>query len=160
MSLLKTLAYKHKTTARRIGKKYGDTVQTPHGPRRCLKVVVPREGKKPLVATFGGIPLIRQHAAEGIADPFLLPFYKRTELVQRLLADTCEVCGSDEDIEVHHIRKLADLRKKGRPEADGWKRLMACRRRKTLVLCRRCHRGLHAGRPLTQYTDKEHWRAG
>jgi len=27
---------------------------------------------------------------------------------------------------------------------------MALRRRKTLVLCRKCHRDLHAGRPLAR----------
>jgi hypothetical protein len=29
-------------------------------------------------------------------------------------------------------------------------RLMAARRRKTLVLCRSCHEAIHAGRPVRQ----------
>ncbi|HEY6409123.1 MAG TPA: hypothetical protein VIY29_16810, partial [Ktedonobacteraceae bacterium] len=36
--------------------------------------------------------------------------------LQRVFADTCELCGSSERVEVHHIRKLADLEKPGRKE--------------------------------------------
>ncbi|WP_416212319.1 hypothetical protein [Nostoc sp. DedQUE09] len=31
----------------------------------------------------------------------------RSEVVQRLLAQECEICGATDNIEVHHIRKLA-----------------------------------------------------
>ena len=41
-------------------------------------------------------------------------FIGHNEIVQRLLADECELCGSKENVEVHHIRKLADLKIKGR----------------------------------------------
>ncbi|MFE0061731.1 hypothetical protein [Streptomyces sp. NPDC059003] len=50
-------------------------------------------------------------------------------------------------MEVHHIRKLADLKQPDRPERPVWVKLMAMRRRKTLVVCRRCHEAIHAGRP-------------
>lgn len=56
----------------------------------------------------------------------------RSELVKRLLADTCEMCGSKEDVEVHHIRKLADLNTEGRPEKPAWVKRMAAPRRKCL----------------------------
>ncbi|MEU2030737.1 hypothetical protein [Nocardia amamiensis] len=49
-------------------------------------------------------------------------------------------------MEVHHIRKLADLSKPGRREKPSWIRLMAMRRRKTLVNYRACHEDIHAGR--------------
>ena len=48
----------------------------------------------------------------------------RTELVKRLLADTCELCGSKENIEVHHIRKLADVKNKGLLNAPTWAQVM------------------------------------
>ena len=48
-------------------------------------------------------------------------------------------------MQVHHIRKLADLQTKGRT-LDLYERVMAGRRRKTLVLCRKCHADVHAGR--------------
>ena len=57
LSLTKTLAAKHKTSARKMHRRYAATADTEHGPRACLKVVVQRDdGKRPLVAQFGGIP--------------------------------------------------------------------------------------------------------
>src|SRR6185295_3170359 len=72
-------------------------------------------------------------------------FINTTELVQRLLADKCELCGGRDRIQVHHIRALKDLKRKGRSDKPLWAKLMAARRRKTLVLCHRCHLGIHAG---------------
>jgi hypothetical protein len=76
-SLLKTLACKYRSTVRKMSRKYRATVETPHGPRRCLQVTVERkEGKKPLVARFGGIPLKRERTAT-LADvrPVTAPAY-------------------------------------------------------------------------------------
>ncbi|MFJ8505119.1 hypothetical protein [Streptomyces avermitilis] len=36
--------------------------------------------------------------------------------------------------------------KPGRPERPPWVHLMAMRKRKTLVVCERCHQDNHAGR--------------
>lgn len=69
----------------------------------------------------------------------------RTELVKRLLAEKCELCGSTKNIEVHHIRKLADLKKKGQAEVPKWVQIMSARKRKTLVVCRECHVAIHNG---------------
>jgi group II intron reverse transcriptase/maturase len=145
-SLLKTLASKHRTTLGKMASKYGSTVETPYGPRRCLKVTQPREGKPPLVATFGGIPLRRHRLADLNDQPVQRFGPRRSELLQRVLAEECELCGSRERVEVHHIRKLADLKKPGRKPRPPWVEVMAARRRKTLVLCRDCHEALHAGR--------------
>ncbi|MGW4842989.1 HNH endonuclease [Nocardia brasiliensis] len=57
---------------------------------------------------------------------------KRKELIHRLLAGRCEICEATAGLEVHRIRKLADLNKPGRREKPSWTRLMAMRRRKTL----------------------------
>ena len=146
-SLLKTLARKYKTRVNQIVKKYKSTIQTPEGPRRCFEVNVQREGKKPLIARFGGISLKRQTWAE-IKDQTKTLYYQSTptELVQRLLADTCELCGSTNHCQVHHIRKLADLKVKGQKAKPQWKAIMAARRRKTLVVCKDCHVAIHAGK--------------
>lgn len=147
VSLLKTLAYKHKTGTIAQLRKYQANFQAANGTTyRCLEITVPREGKKPLIARFGGIPLQRQTRAI-LADQ--IPIYERSErneLVKRLLADKCEMCGSQEHIQVHHIRKLADLEKKGR-ERPRWVQIMAARRRKTLVVCHLCHQAIHTGQP-------------
>ena len=63
-SLAKTLANKHKISCRKVIRRYLSTVETEHGQRACLKVVVHRgEGKRPLTAQFGGIPLKRKRQA-------------------------------------------------------------------------------------------------
>jgi len=65
----------------------------------------------------------------------------RTELTQRLLANQCEWCGTKQgSMEVHHIKKLKDLKGKAK-----WEKNMIARRRKTLVLCHECHVKLHKG---------------
>ncbi|WP_432075094.1 hypothetical protein [Streptomyces wuyuanensis] len=71
---------------------------------------------------------------------------KRNELIHRLLAGQCEMCEGRDGLQVHHVRKLADLDKPGRPERPQWVCVMAMRRRKTLVVCERCHQEIHAGR--------------
>lgn len=147
-SLLKTLANTHKTSSTAIACKYQTTVQAPNGTDlQCLQVVVEREGRKPLVAQFGGIQLIPQPKAP-ILDQLPKPMNTRTEILQRILKNTCELCKSTKDIEVHHIRKLADLKGKGGRERPAWVKLMAARHRKTLVVCRTCHTKIHAGQPL------------
>ena len=72
-------------------------------------------------------------------------FNPRTELVQRLRVDRCESCESRDGVPVPHLRKRADLHKKGRAR-DLYERVLAGRRRKPLVLCRQCHAEVHAGR--------------
>jgi hypothetical protein len=71
---------------------------------------------------------------------------ERSELEKRLLAETCELCGSHEQIEVHHIRALKDLQVRGRAPKPEWVTIMAARHRKTLITCRKCHHDIHAGR--------------
>ncbi len=140
--------------------KYRAPVETPYGPMKCLKVIVERaEGKKPLVAYFGGIPLRRQKEAVLYDQVPRMFDGTRSELVKRLLADTCEMCGGKENIEVHHIRKLADLKVEGRSEKPAWVKRMAARRRKTLVVCQDCHDAIHAGRPTRQFSRTGHRRA-
>ena len=58
--MLKTLAGKHRSTATKMADKYQATIDTPAGPRVCFQTTVEREGRKPLVARFGGIPLKRR----------------------------------------------------------------------------------------------------
>jgi hypothetical protein len=144
-SLLMTLAAKHRSSVAKMVKKFSAETLTLEGPRKCIKLVIAREGKKPLVATFGGIPFKRKKDAILVDEEVRPIFNPRTELVVRLQADRCEICESRDGVQVHHIRKLADLKKKGRT-LDLYQHVMAARRRKTLVLCRKCHAAAHTGR--------------
>ena len=132
--------------------KYKTVIDTPAGPRKCLQLVIERDrGRKPLVVRFGGIPLRRVRTAALTDQRPVMASAKRNELIHRLLAGRCELCEGTEGLEVHHVRKLADLNKPGRREKPPWTELMAKRRRKTLVICRRCHEDIHAGRATKPY---------
>ena len=150
-SLARTLANKHKTTARKVFRRYKGVAQTEHGERACLRVEVQRgDGKRPLVAQFGGIPLKRQRQAVLVDRRPQQYRSDRNELLRRFLAEECELCGATVDIQVHHVRALRDLNVRGQREKPLWIRTMAARRRKTLVVCRPCHTDIHAGRSKPQ----------
>ncbi|PGM50802.1 group II intron reverse transcriptase/maturase [Bacillus cereus] len=74
--------------------------------------------------------------------PLTAKYSCRSSIIQRLLANKCEYCGDQkEKMEVHHVRKLKDL--KGKKQ---WEQFMIARKRKTLVLCHKCHVNLHRGK--------------
>ena len=145
-SLTRTLAAKLRTSVPRVYERLGTTAETEHGPRRVLEVRIERGDRQPLVARWGGIPLVWTPDAQ-LSDREPVPMINMSELVQRLLVDRCELCGSRDSVQVHHIRALKDLQQPGRPEKPLWVRVMAARRRKTLVVCHVCHGAIHDGRP-------------
>ena len=124
--------------------------ETPEGPRTCLKLTIPREGKRPLIAIFGGLSLKRRKNPV-IKDQVLTPYVNtRSEIIERLLNDTCEVCGAKEKVQMHHIRKLRDLNKQGKREMPLWMKIMITRKRKSIPLCKTCHDDIHHNRPRLQ----------
>ena len=136
-SLCKTLAEKYKTTVRKIAKQFryeGEAVGLGH--------ITEREGKKSLYATFGTHAIRRQpFTTKTDIDHKRIAYRPRTQLVDRLLANQCEICGSKQHIEVHHIRAMKDVES----SKAGWQQLMSAMRRKTLVVCRTCHTKIHNG---------------
>src|SRR6266498_2516487 len=135
ISLLKTLARKHRSTVDKMAHKHKAHIATSDGPRVCLQATVQRDrGRKPLVARFGGIPLKQQPIAIITDRKPPLATVKRNELIHRLRAGRCELCEGRVGLQVHHVRKLADLDKPGRPDRPTWIRLMSQRKRKTLVV--------------------------
>ena len=68
-------------------------------------------------------------------------FYHGTSLIDRLKANRCELCGKENvKLDMHHVRKLKDLQGK-----EDWERHMIARKRKTIALCRSCHKKVHYG---------------
>jgi group II intron reverse transcriptase/maturase len=153
-SLLKTLAGKYDSSVSKMARKYQATIVTPCGPRKCLQVSVERgEGRRPLVARFGGIPLRRQKYAVPIDREPVRPTTGTKELIIRFRARRCEMCGQAATVQVHQIRALADLENPGQPETPAWMALMARLRRKTLVVCQPCHNTIHNRRPTAPLTQ-------
>jgi group II intron reverse transcriptase/maturase len=148
-SLTKTLGHKNKISVNRVWKRYRATWRTPAGPRRGLQVTVERgEGKRPLAARWGGISLARRTTRVILKDDLPATWRKRpAELINRLMTGQCELCQAHTGVETHHIRRLKDLRTGNRADQPEWARQMASRRRKTLIVCRDCHNGIHNGSP-------------
>jgi hypothetical protein len=141
-SMLKTLAAKHQSSVTKMAAKHRAKIETPHGLRTCYEARVVRIGKQPLVARFGGIPLVRKKDAILVdRTPPRVP-YPQKELVTRLLRRRCELCEEPAKVVVHQVRSLASLGKPytGQPP---WAALMAKMRRKTLVVCQACHDAIH-----------------
>jgi group II intron reverse transcriptase/maturase len=160
-SLTRTLAMKLKTSRAQLYRRFQSLCRTEDRTYKVLEVRVERgPTKPPLVARFGGIPL-RWNRWVKISDAPTKPIWSgRSEVVERLLADICEVCGARDKIEVHHIRKLTDLQRSGRSQQPRWVAIMAARHRKTRVVCQDCHHAIQYGRyDGPALSNGSHWRA-
>lgn len=145
-SAVRTLANKHKGSRKHIYAKYKRTSED--GVKALIvEAENPNNPDKPYRAKLGDKP-IRTDLSTVIQDKQRVFYLGRNELVRRLLANTCELCGSTDHISVHHVHKLADVKKKyrGRQEQPDWAKFMMARNRKTIVVCHRCHQNIHYGR--------------
>jgi len=147
-SLLMTLASKHKSRMGKIIRMY----RVPNQEYTTFRKVIDRPGKEPLVAEFGGMSLRRKPAGMGqdgfdSRQAWHRPAGDRSEVVQHLIyGGKCATCGCSGPIQMHHIRKIADIDRPGRRPREQWEKIMAARRRKFIPVCAGCHDGIHAGR--------------
>src|SRR4249920_1679940 len=143
MSMLKTLGLKHRSSVSKMAARHKAKIETSDGPRRCFEARKKREGKRDLVARFGGISLRRNQRAV-ITDPSpVTPAYPRKELISRLLKRECELCETGTTVAVHQVSSLKKLGATG-PGQPAWAALMARKRRKTLIVCADCREYIHA----------------
>jgi hypothetical protein len=146
VALVQTCAKQSKTTCPTIYKRYGATMDTKAGPRRVLRVTIERDPPtSPFTTHCGGVSLQWHQWAYRNDAPTTPVWSGRREVVERLLAHICALCGSQEHIEVHHIRKLADLASTTGDQPPRWQRRMVARQRKTLAVCRSCHERMQYG---------------
>jgi group II intron reverse transcriptase/maturase len=128
-SCLKTLANKHKTSIRKIIEKhrYGKTWAIPYETKLGTRYVKPVK-----IADCKS-----RRASDQICQRKKYDW--KTTIRQRLNAKVCELCGKEhaELYEVHVIRNLNEL---GDSE---WETVMKKKRRKTLVVCSKCHEKMH-----------------
>jgi hypothetical protein len=152
IALTKTLAHKLRTRVTEIYRRYKGTREVNGKQYKTLQIEVPtRRGTR--IIYWGAIPLIVvKTGTEPIDDTKYFEFWKgvRSDLIQRLKADKCELCGTEGNCEVHHVRKLSNLTQKwaGRKTKPEWVRRMITMQRKTLIVCKLCHDDIHAGRPI------------
>lgn len=150
-ALTKTLAHKFKISVPKVYDRYKGTQTVKGFEYKTLQVDVPtRNGVKTIY--WGAIPLRTvKSMTEPIRDTRYFEQWNniRADLITRLKADQCELCGKETKCEVHHVRKLANLKKRwqGRKAKPEWVTRMIAIQRKTLVVCPKCHSDIHAGRP-------------
>ena len=136
-SMFKTFATKYRTSVRkitqklRIGKGFGIRYKDKKGNTKTRLFYNEGFSRKKL-----------KYSQNVDIIPKTIMYTAKTSLKQRLEAGKCEYCGNENEmIEIHHVRKLKDLKGKSRLET-----FMIARNRKTIALCRQCHSDLHLGR--------------
>jgi len=157
IALVKTLAHKLRIKVSRVYRRYRSTKQIDGRSYRVLKVEV-ENGEKVETFWWGAIPLrvqsIFHEAVKDSREDFdnTQYFETRSDLITRLRANEGEICGAETACEVHHVRKLADLKKRwqGKRTKPLWVKKMIAKQRKTLIVCPSCHRKIHNGEPLPQ----------
>lgn len=146
-SLVHTLSAKLKISVSQVYRRYGTHIEVSGQRYKVLRSTVKNEKTgKTYVFTWGGIPLQRRYIVNiPLEDQKTRGYQGSSELVARLLANRCEVCGKEtRELEGHHVHKLKDLEKRYRgKQIPYWVFVMTTRRRKTLFLCRACHHQIH-----------------
>lgn len=134
-----TLAHKHKSTTSKVissmKRPDGEWIRRIEGKDKIHEFRIYR------LCTDGKVQRISYSNIDRMPNTHKF-VYSHTELIQKLEANTCAVCGSHEKVEVHHIRRLKDVA----GSKEVWKVMMAARRRKTIPLCSKCHHLLHQGK--------------
>jgi group II intron reverse transcriptase/maturase len=144
VSLVKTLANKHKCSCASLWRRHKEEVIATGHLVKAFVVRESREGKPDLTAFFGGLSLRREEFVP-LDDRVVEVFAGSSDLIQRLHATRCQLCGAEGvPLQNHHIRQLAELTK-GKGPLPRWKKAMLVMRRKTLTACMSCHRAIHGG---------------
>lgn len=155
-SLLKTVARKEKSSIAKVISEYGVDVKLKQktGTRKLFGVTYQtNKGVKTL--TYFNEPLKKQSQPKqgsDAQDVLRITIPLRHRIVDRLNANRCELCDHQSDakteFEVHHIRKLKDIKQKYQKrgkQIPNWVLAMVSLNRKTLVVCKPCHRAIHSG---------------
>jgi hypothetical protein len=155
-SLLKTVARKEQCSIAQVISQSGVEVKLKQksGTRKRFGVTYQtQQGAKTLTCCDEPLKKKNQpapgNAAQGIIN-ITLPL--RHRILDRLNVNQCERCGyqsvAPSQFEVHHIRKRKDIKqkyhKRGKP-IPNWVLAMVSLNRKTRVVCKSCHRAIHAG---------------
>lgn len=155
-SLLKTVARKEKCSITRVIDRYGVEVKRKQGTgtRKIFGISYQtKEGTKTL--TYFNESIKKKDVpfeGEGANGILVAPIPLRHQILDRINARKCELCGyqsqTDSDFQVYHVRKLRDVKRKyGRrgDQVPDWVLAMCSLRRKTLIVCKPCHRAIHTG---------------
>ena len=144
ISLTKTLAAKLKISVHKIYKKFGSTKQINDYTYKVLKETIIDKNKKTYEIYFGAIPLKKVKINSNYILNDLMNLYSfplRYNRIQKILYRKCEICGSKENLIVHHVNHLKNILN----QINTWKFNRSVKKRKTIVICHNCHTKIHNG---------------
>ena len=133
-SCLRTLANKHRSSVPKMIHKFEDghgrwgiPYETKSGVKRCY------------FTNYADSKSVK-NPTDKITNATQISRLSVNTLEKRLMAHFCELCGTttSDRYEVHHINKLKNLKGK-----ELWERAMIAKKRKTLVVCSKCHHMIH-----------------
>jgi len=129
-SCLKTLAAKHKSSIGKIRQKYRDKKGG-----WCIPYDTKKGTKHLHLAKYSDSRDVK-NPSDTIPSVAMIHKNTRSTFEERLKARVCELCGTTESehYEIHHVNKIKSLKGK-----EPWEIMMIAKRRKTMVLCRKCH---------------------
>jgi len=138
LSFFATLSHKHHSTMAKIAKGMRASNQSGYE----LRVTINGKQKSYMLFRTSN-HVLPKSPLHNVDLPWSTNQYTvgRTELIQRVNANTCEYCGKIGGyMEVHHIKALKDVLEK----KHLWQRIMGFMNRKTMILCVDCHKELHS----------------
>jgi group II intron reverse transcriptase/maturase len=130
-----TIASKMKlTTLRRVFNKYGKNLNIKNESGKIITnypVVDYRRPKKFIIT-----PILDYSSLEAYIDLYDC----RVQRGYKDLKSLCVLCGSNQDIEIHHVQKLSKTKLK-----DYLSNMMSRMSRKQVSVCKKCHIKIHQG---------------
>ena len=151
-SLLKTIAHKEKSTTTKVKSKYGIDVPLKKGTgtRKLVGIRYQTKAGERIITYFNDSLNKVDEPNTKLSDKYCPDVMTGRQLINRLNANVCELCGTQEgEFEIHHVRKLKDIKdkyKKRGKTIPGWLLIMSKIRRKTLIVCECCHHNIHSGK--------------
>ena len=123
---------------------------------KTLKKVFNKYGRDISIRDGKGVVITQYKTPEGYykrPTKFLEPPHINSETLVRtltyrigrgrkILNSCCNICGSANNIEIHHVKHL---RKNGRSKKDFLTQMMIKMNRKQIPLCANCHHKVHSG---------------
>lgn len=155
-SCLKTIATKTRLSIKQLSMKYGyidKTINTtnfhqdqriviPYTQNNITKYAILLNYKETMARCWAIFKnsLTNQNNHYNLIETEFLNNYKRYWRTQFKLTTCCTICGSQENIQNHHIRHLK------RKDAKNFNQVMAQLGRKQIPVCKPCHDLIHAGK--------------
>jgi hypothetical protein len=133
-----TLARKFKLKSmkkvyQKFGKDLGCNIMDSKGNSRRVSLYTPSDYKRKPIIDLGG----RKDPFKSLDQIWNLKFTKSN------LFQSCIVCGSNDNVEMHHVRAIRDLKNPEKTNKDFFTRQMAAINRKQVPLCKHHHICLH-----------------